>query len=146
MKISTKTRYGTRFLLHLALHGKTGPVALSDISKDQEISFKYLWHIASVLKSAGIVKTTVGAGGGFMLTIPPKRITLADIFAAFEGKVNLVHCVRNSAACKRAPGCVARDVWREINDSLEKSLKSVTIADLVQKHSAKMLVQKHKAV
>jgi Rrf2 family protein len=137
MKISTKTRYGTRFLLHLALHGGSAPVPLSEIAKEQEISLKYLWNIASVLKSAGIVKTTVGAGGGFVLAVPPYRISLHDVFAAFDGKVSLVHCVHNAAACRRSPGCAARDAWRAINAGLEKSMMSVTIADIMRGHKRK---------
>ena len=136
MKISTRTRYGTRFLLHLALHSGPAPVPLSDIAKSQQISAKYLWNIASVLKSAGIVKTSVGAGGGFVLAVPPGRITLYDVLSAFDGDLKLVHCVRDAAACKRAPGCAARGVWRDVNASLEKSLRSVTIADMMRKCSA----------
>lgn len=133
MKISTKTRYGTRFLLHLALHGAASPVPLSDIAKEQEISQKYLWNIASVLKAAGIVKTTVGAGGGFVLALPPARITLYDVFSAFEGGVTLVRCVKNAKACRRSPDCAARGVWQDINAGMEKSLKAVTIADIMKR-------------
>jgi len=142
MKISTKTRYGTRFLLHLALHGTSSPVPLSDIAKEQEISLKYLWNIASVLKSAGIVRTTVGAGGGFILAIPPARITLHDVFAAFDGNVTLVHCVNNAGSCRRSPGCAARDAWRDINATLEKSMKAVTIADIMRRHMRKAVSAK----
>ena len=145
MKISTRTRYGTRFLLQLALQGGTAPVPLSEIAKKQEISLKYLWNIASVLKSAGIVKATIGAGGGFSLAMPPARITLYDVFSAFDGELKLVHCTRNAAACRRAPGCVARDVWCEVNASLEKSMRSVTIAAMARRHFAKAVVQKRKA-
>ena len=137
MRISTRTRYGTRFLLHLAIHGGPAPVPLSSIAKKQEISFKYLSNIASVLKSAGIVKTTVGAGGGFILALPPERITIYDVFAAFDGALTLVHCVRNAAACRRSAGCVARDVWHEVNYSMEKSMRSVTIADMMRRSVAK---------
>jgi len=143
MKISTKTRYGTRFLLHLALNNGAAPVPISEIARRQGISRRYLGNIAAALKSAGIVKTAVGAGGGFMLALPPGRITLADVFAAFEGGLELVHCVHNSAACKRAPDCVARDIWRDVNASLEKSMKSVTITDMARKHHAKGAAQKH---
>lgn len=137
MKISTRTRYGTRFLLHLALRGASSPVPLSDIAKEQEISQKYLWNIASVLKSAGLVKTTVGAGGGFVLAVPPARITLHDVFAAFDGDVTLVHCVRNAAGCRRSPGCAARDAWSGVNAALVKAMKAVTIADIMKQHKLK---------
>ena len=137
MKISTRTRYGARFLLQLALRGGSSPVPLSDIASDQEISLKYLGSIASSLKKAGIVRTSVGAGGGFRLALPPARITLHDVFKVFDGPVKLVHCVSDASACGRAADCVTRDVWRLANSAMENSLKSVTIADLARRQAAK---------
>lgn len=137
MKISTRTRYGARFLLHLALHKGNSPVPLSEVAKEQGISLKYLWSLASALKAAGIVRTAVGAGGGFRLAVPQARITLHDVFKIFDGPVKLVHCVGDDSACGRAAGCVTRDVWRLAGSALEKSLKSVTIADLARRKAAK---------
>ena len=137
MKISTRTRYGARFLLQLALRGGSSPVPLSDIARDQEISLKYLGSIASALKKAGIVRTLVGAGGGFLLALPPARITLYDVFKVFDGPVKLVRCVADAAACGRSADCVTRDVWRVANSALENSLKAVTIADLARRHALK---------
>lgn len=137
MKISTRTRYGARFLLHLALRGGAAPVPLSEIAREQEISLKYLWSIAAALKAAGIVRTSVGAGGGFKLAVPPARITLHDVFTVFDGPVKLVHCVADASACRRAEDCVTRDVWRLAGSAMENSLKSVTIADLARRKAAK---------
>lgn len=137
MKISTRTRYGARFLLHLARHGGTSPVPLSAVAKEQGISLKYLWSIASALKAAGIVRTSVGAGGGFCLAVPPARLTLHHVFTVFDGPVKLVHCVGDASACGRAADCVTRDVWRLAGAAMENSLKSVTIADLALRQTAK---------
>ena len=137
MKISTRTRYGARFLLQLALRGGSAPVPLSDIAKDQQISLKYLGSIASALKKAGIVRTSVGVGGGFRLALPPARITLYDVFKVFDGPVKLVRCVADAAACGRSADCVTRDVWRLASTAMTNSLKSVTIADLARRQKAK---------
>lgn len=137
MKISTRTRYGARFLLQLALRGGSGPVPLSDIARDQQISLKYLWSIASALKKAGMVRTSVGAGGGFRLAVPPARITLHDVFKVFDGPVKLVRCVNDAAACGRSADCVTRDIWRLASTAMANSLRSVTIAGLARRHAAK---------
>jgi len=42
MRLTTKSRYGTRMILDLAMHAEHGPVKLGDISKRQNISLKYL--------------------------------------------------------------------------------------------------------
>lgn len=130
MKISTRTRYGARFLLHLARHAGGGAVPLSEVAKQQQISWKYLGSIASRLRSAGLVRTSLGAGGGFSLALAPGRITLLDVFTAFDGPVNLVRCVRDASACGRADGCAARSAWSGVNAAMESALRAVTIAAL----------------
>lgn len=136
MKISTRTRYGARFLIHLAMAGGGAPVPLSEIARSQEISWKYLGSIASALKTAGFVKTSVGAGGGFRLARSPERITLHDVFSAFEGRVSLVPCVPAAARCRRAGNCAARTAWDAVNSALERSLKAVTIAAMAAEQAA----------
>lgn len=137
MKISTRTRYAARFLLQLALDGSGAPVPLADIAREQQISLKYLGSIASALKKAGIVRTSVGAGGGFRLALPPAGITLHDVYRVFDGPVKLVRCVNDAGECGRAADCVTRDAWRLANAALANSLKSVTIAGLARRQAAK---------
>jgi len=138
MKISTRARYGARFLLHLCLHADSAPVPLSEVAREQEISLKYLGSLASALKKAGLVRAVPGAGGGFSLAVPAARITLHDVYAAFEGRVTLVPCVHSPAACRRAAGCAARSAWGGVNKALEKSLKAVTIAGLARSGKRKL--------
>lgn len=137
MKISTRTRYGARFLLQLALHDGAGPLPLSRVAREQQISLKYLGSIAAALRSAGLVRTAVGAGGGFRLAVSPSRITLHDVFRVFDGQVKLVRCVADASACGRSADCVTRDAWRLANAAMVNSLKSVTIAALARSHAAK---------
>jgi Rrf2 family protein len=56
MRITTKSRYGTRLILDLALNAQDQPVRLSEISKRQNISLKYLEKLIRKLKKAGFVK------------------------------------------------------------------------------------------
>lgn len=137
MKISTRTRYGARFLQHLAASAGSVPVPLSEIAKAQQISWKYLGSIASVLKRAGFVRAAAGAGGGFALAVPPGGITLLDVFNAFEGPLRLVPCARSAGGCGRAEDCAARTAWSGVNGALEKALRAVTIASLARRQRGK---------
>ncbi|MDD5513500.1 MAG: Rrf2 family transcriptional regulator, partial [Candidatus Omnitrophica bacterium] len=65
MKLSTRSRYGTRFMLDLALNQSNGPVLLKEISKRQEISEKYLSQLVIPLKSKGLINASRGAHGGY---------------------------------------------------------------------------------
>ena len=52
MKLSTRTRYGMRALMDLAIHGSEKTVQLKDIAKRQDISLSYLEQLFARLRKA----------------------------------------------------------------------------------------------
>ena len=56
MKLSTRSRYGTRMILDLAQHYDNAPVNLGEIAKRQNISLKYLEQIIRPLKKSNYIK------------------------------------------------------------------------------------------
>ena len=86
MKFSTKTRYGTRILIDLALKANQGAIQVSKISASQKISVKYLEQILRTLKQAGLVKSVRGPKGGHLLAKDPAKIYLGQIVRLFEGQ------------------------------------------------------------
>ncbi|MDD5085410.1 MAG: Rrf2 family transcriptional regulator [Candidatus Omnitrophica bacterium] len=135
MKLSTKTRYGVRALLDLALHGGKKPVLLRDISKRQDISEKYLQQIFHSLSMGGIVRSSRGAGGGFALDRKPSEIKLSEVMRILEGPLTLVGCVQEENRCGRAADCVTRTLWNEISTAIISKLDKITLDDLVDRHS-----------
>ena len=109
MKLSTRARYGVRLMLALARSYGQGSVYLKDVAKGEEISEKYLSQIIIPLRSAGLVNSTRGAHGGYMLSKPPAEITLKQIVDPLEGDC-LVDCVKNPSACPCVSTCANRDV------------------------------------
>jgi Rrf2 family protein len=133
MKLSTRSRYGTRLLLDMAQHYNQGPVQLGDIAKRQEISLKYLEQIIIPLKRAHFIVTVRGPKGGHILARPPAEITLAEIVSLLEERVSLVECTENAEICQRAETCPTRLIWKEMAQAMLGLLKSITLADLVEK-------------
>jgi Rrf2 family protein len=133
MKLSTKSRYGTRLLLDMAQHYNQGPIQLGDIAKRQEISLKYLEQIIIPLKKAHFIETVRGPKGGHILARPPAEITLAEIVSLLEESVSLVECTDNAGICQRAETCPTRLIWKEMAQAMLGLLKSITLADLVEK-------------
>ena len=79
MKISTKGRYGVRFMLDLAVNAMDRPIPLKEIAKRQEISDKYLEQIVIILGRSGLVKSVRGAQGGYILAKDPQEISIGQI-------------------------------------------------------------------
>jgi Rrf2 family protein len=124
-------------MLDIALHCAEGPVPLRAISKRQDITEKYLWHLINPLKSAGLIEATRGAHGGYVVAKPLSDISIKEIVRALEGPLTLVKCVEKPASCKKAQSCVARDVWKEVADKISDTLDSITLKDIVENHHNK---------
>jgi Rrf2 family protein len=133
MKLSTRSRYGTRMLLDMAQHYNQGPVQLGDIAKRQNISVKYLEQIIIPLKKAHYVESVRGPKGGHLLAKPPEQITVAEIVALLEEGTSLVECTEHAEVCERAPRCPTRLIWQEAAQAMFDRLKAITLADLVER-------------
>jgi Rrf2 family transcriptional regulator, iron-sulfur cluster assembly transcription factor len=132
MKLSTRSRYGTRLVLDMAERYQEGPIQLGAIAKRQDISVKYLEQLIIPLKKAQYVKSVRGVKGGHMLARSPDAITVGEIVALLEGSINLTDCAENPDACKRSEKCLTRVVWKEATQAMYAKLDSITLADLLK--------------
>lgn len=137
MRLSTKGRYGTRAMIDIALYRESGSTLLKDIAARQGISLKYLDHILSSLRKAGLIKNVRGRGGGYSLTRPASKITLCEIIEAVEGSLAPVECIDDPEYCKKISTCSARDVWLKVRESIEGVLRGTTLQSLIENQEKK---------
>jgi Rrf2 family protein len=133
MKLSTRSRYGTRLLLDMAENYHNGPIHLVKIAQRQGISVKYLEQIIIPLKKANYVKSVRGPKGGHILAKPPEEITVGEIVALLEKGSSLVDCSYNEKICPRSEKCPTRHIWREAAQAMFGRLEAITLADLLKK-------------
>jgi Rrf2 family protein len=133
MKLSTRSRYGTRLMLDMAQHYDQGPVQLGDIAKRQDISVKYLEQIIIPLKKAGYIESLRGPKGGHILAKPPQEVTVAEIVALLEDGASLAACTERAEVCGRSGTCPTRLIWKEAAQAMFDKLASITLADLVDR-------------
>ena len=134
MKLSTKGRYGLRAMIDLAQYGGEGPVSIASIAARQRISENYLEQLIAKLRRAGLVKGLRGAGGGYLLSRPPEEVSVGDILRALEGNLNPVECpgLAGDGSCDGADLCVAKYVWKRINESVNRTVDEMKLCDLVK--------------
>ena len=138
MKLTTRSRYGTRMILDMALHGQDGPVRIKDIAERQGVSVKYLEKLVRELKQAGFVRSRRGPRGGHELAMPLEAVTVGDIVRTLEGELSLVECDADPGrTCPRLADCLTREVWAEAARAMHKALDGITLADLVARAGAK---------
>ncbi len=133
MKLSTRSRYGARMMLDLAMHLNEGPVQIREIAKRQELSCKYLEQLVIPLKKARLVNSIRGPKGGHMLAKSPEDISIGQIIKALEGGFDLTDCVTNDNVCQRSSDCMIRNIWIDVTSMMYQKLDSVSLLELIQK-------------
>jgi len=128
MKISKKAQYGLRAMVYLAKNSLKDKVCpIREISEKENIPFDYLEKIIAELEKAGLVKAKKGVQGGYFLIKKPKEITAGEIVRVLESTVP-VSCL----GCQMARICSTKNVWEKVQDSLDSTLDSMTLADLIK--------------
>ena len=132
MKLSTRARYALRVMLDIARHGgRETPVPLVSVATRTDLSHGYLEQLAMALRRARLLRGVAGRKGGYMLRAAPSEIRIGDVVEAAIGEVCLVDCVRNPSLCERAVRCETRALYCLLNQRIEDTLQSLTLADLM---------------
>lgn len=138
MKISTKGRYALRLMLDLAENQKDGYVALKDIAERQDISKKYLEQIVPMLNKSGVLRTTRGFQGGYMLAKTPDKYTVGDILRITEGSLAPVACLDYEPnSCEKCETCPTLPMWQGLYKTITEYLDSVTLQDIIDSDRAR---------
>lgn len=135
MRLTTKSRYGTRLVLDIAVYGKEKPVPLSEVTRRQNISLKYLEQLSGKLRKAGIIESHRGPFGGQTLAKKPEDISIGDIVRILEESMAITDCTEQETQvcgiCNQAGECLSRWVWLEASQAMFDCLDKITIAKIL---------------
>lgn len=134
MKLTSRGRYAVTAILDIALHGKSLPVSLADISERQAISLSYLEQLFAQLRREGIVHSVRGPGGGYQLGKQPEEISVGMIIAAVNENLDVTKC-KGSGNCSKNSQCLTHHLWERLEDQIGLFLNTITLAELVEEHS-----------
>lgn len=131
MKLSTRSRYGLKAVVDLAVYYGEGPVSLPQLASAQGISESYLEQLLRSLRKGGLVETARGAMGGYALSRPPSEISVQQVLSILEGSTAVVDCVdTDSSGCKNACSCAARPLFLKLQNRINDVLSATSIQDL----------------
>lgn len=133
MKISTRGRYGVRFLIDVAEQGLDTHTTLAEISKRQDISSAYLGQIAVSLKRAGYIRSIKGSNGGFILAKPPSEIQLHDVLSNLEGDLTIVDPPLPTEEETDYRQAIRIGLYQKIDDAITQALRALTLEKLLSK-------------
>ena len=134
----TLTRKADYALVAMADVARQDPTVVStrDMASRLRMPLPILQIIMTRLARLGLVTSSRGPRGGFRLSRPPTRITVAQIIEAVEGPFRLTICCRpelggQEAECDIEDVCPIRNPVRKVHMLVEGCLSGVTLAELV---------------
>ena len=134
VRLSRRSEYGLRALTDLVRRGDDGPVALATLATRNRLPPKFLEQILATLKHAGIVRTTLGARGGYSLAADPSVVSVGRVIRLLDGALAPVACVSlrffEPCSCPDPTTCVLRDIMLDVRDATLAILDEETLAGL----------------
>jgi Rrf2 family protein len=132
MQVSRTLDYAVRSLAYM---GSRPVITLSmrEIAENQHIPLNYLAKIMRRLVNSGLVRSTVGPDGGYILRRSPSEINLRDIYEAIEGEIRIIDCMDKDKICALYETCPQLPVWDRVRLSMIKILEDTTIDNMIKR-------------
>jgi Rrf2 family protein len=134
MRLSRRSEYGLRVLVDLVRHGPSAPIPLGTLASRNNLPPKFLEQIMATLKHAGIVRTTLGAHGGYAMAHDPASVSLGRVIRLLDGALAPLGCVSlrfyERCSCPDEASCALRDVMIDVRDSILSILDRESLAEL----------------
>ena len=128
-------------MVHLAGLSPNELAQVADIAKTNSISKKFLDHILTELRHAGLVYSKKGKGGGYALARPPHEIRVGAIVRALDGPLAPIQCAsvtsfRPCDDCGDLKSCSVRLIMVEARNAIANVLDRSTLAEMRARSSA----------
>lgn len=136
MKISSKTSYGFRLMLCLAINYENDYVSLKDIATQENISEKFLEIIVATIKPLGLIDVKRGSKGGYKLAKPPHQIRITELFDALEGAI-VSYDVSENKSSETYNSQVISNYWQQLQIEVKEYLDSKTLDNLLDDYKQK---------
>jgi Rrf2 family protein len=134
VRLSRRSEYGLRALTDLVRHEGEGPIPLATLAERNRLPAKFLEQIMASLKHGGIVRTTLGAHGGYAIAADPSTVSLGRVIRLLDGALAPLGCVSlryyEPCSCVDEATCSLRDVMIDVRDAMLEILDEQTLADL----------------
>gem|GEM_PF-137907 len=136
MQVTRAGEYGVLGMLNLARRPPGQVVMIDDISREERIPRSFLGKIFQHLVKAGLVRSTRGAGGGFVMTRPAEDVTVLEVIEAIEGPIALQRCLEEVPNCDQTRSCALCHLLEQAQDRMKEVFSRTTLADLRNSQSA----------
>ena len=129
LRISKLTDYATVILGRLAAE-PTRRFTAGQLASETRLAAPTVSKLLKQLHRRGMVNSTRGLHGGYLLARPAAQISAADILDALEGPMALTECASSQNHCCIESSCLVGRAWQRVNLAIRRSLQEITLLEL----------------
>ena len=135
--IRRNTDYALRAAVELAGRFDDGPVSARTLADSRNIPYQLACKLLQRLHNAGIVKSSMGPDGGFVLCKKPSKITVRQVVEAVQGPVRISRCLASKSFCSLSPDCPINPELARLQKTINASLGRITLRHLSAHNGSK---------
>ena len=136
MKITAQVEYGLRIMVRISRCKDEKGLNIRQLSEAEGLSTNYVAKLTRVLRMKGLINSTRGHMGGYILAKPAATITINNTLKALGGSFfDKKFCDSHTGMltlCTNSVDCSIRSLWSMMQVTLDKLLDKVTLADMVK--------------
>lgn len=130
LRLSKKADYALLAMRHLAAHGDREAVSARELAESYDIPSELLAKVLQRLVRARLLESHQGIRGGYGLSRPAGKVSVAEVIQAIDGPLTVTACSADDHSCEQYTKCNIRDpLWR-IKDRIVSALSATSVADL----------------
>lgn len=130
MKYSKATNYALHTIVYMIQHAQYEKLSVQKLADHFNVSTTYLSKILTQLVKAGLIESTSGVKGGYVLSKKIEDISFLDIINAIEGNGAFFKCEFQESSC------LINKVMEEAEDLMGKYLEEKKLYEIAnqEKH------------
>ena len=130
LKLSKKTDYAIILLTHLG--ELSAPVSAQKIAEHYQLPYPMVANILKLLVSSGLIKSTRGQHGGYVLARPAENIILSEIIKVTDNPFTLVECAHDEELCKVQKCCPTKRTLVTLHNKIQQFIEETTLAAIIK--------------
>ncbi len=133
--ITNRSYYGLSALVYLAVRSRGRYIGIREIAEQQNLPVRFLESVFSRLRNAEILKSTRGAGGGYLLSRHPDEISLEEVICVCEGisEFSLPTVVTERIGDDNPISAALLKLMSEQFLILQQNLRAIRLAELIRR-------------
>ncbi len=132
LKLNRTTEYGIMALSYIRQKENGTMSSAREIADRFQLPFEILAKTLQKLKENGVIESSQGTRGGYILLRNLKTLNLAEFIGMTEGSSQVVMCTHEKgvSSCEYQAHCNIQKVMWNLNDKIQDFLKNITLDEL----------------